>query len=121
MFFTTNSENDLEMIQGTTKTIEVAVFDHQGNPYNSTPNDRVHFGVKADERVQRYLIQKTTVPDEGGIAVFTICPEDTHNLPVGNFYYDIGLESEGDYYNVIPCSRFTITPGITRKEGNVGC
>lgn len=121
MFFSTNPENDLEMIQRTTKTIEVAVFDQQGNPYISSPNDLVHFGVKADPSVQRYLIKKTVGIDDGGIAAFTICPEDTQNLPIGNFYYDISLESNGDFYNIIPCSRFTVTPGITRKEGSIGC
>lgn len=116
MIIRTARENQLSMIRGTTKVIHITILDAQGQKYLPQDGDVVRFGVKATPEQPRYLIQKTTSQTSNGIVTITLEPEDTIHLPYGEFKYDVGLESDGMYFNIIPCSDFILCPNITGKE-----
>jgi hypothetical protein len=116
MFFPTHRENDLEVIQGTTKVIEICIRDADGNPYDAKNEETLHFGVKVEANYPKYLISKHVSEITGGVAVVTLTPEDTKNIPYGRYKYDVSLESKDGFFNVIPYSSFIVCPGITGKE-----
>lgn len=116
MVIRTAKENQLSMIRGTTKVIHITIMNAQGQKYLPLAGDVVRFGVKAAPDQPRYLIQKSVSQTDNGIATIILEPEDTIHLPYGEFKYDVGLESEGMYFNIIPCSDFILCPNITGKE-----
>lgn len=115
-YFPTNYKNMLEVIRGTTKTFSVNITDANGDPYSLASGDVVRFGVKQESGDEAYLIEKEVTEGEGGVFAFTIAPEDTINLEPGHYKYDVGLQTGEDYFNVIPYSRFVLTPNVTEKE-----
>ena len=77
----------------------------------------MRFGVKRDEKSDSFVISKTAQYDsENDCYSVELSPEDTAGLDFGRYWYDVGLQTDdGDYYMIIPASRFNITSAITRK------
>ena len=110
-------DNEIVLPRGTSLSIGVWVTDGDGQPYYGS-GDTVRFGVKYDPNDTTYAVQKTAVyDDEVGCYVVTLVPSDTASLPFGRYWYDIGLQTDGDdeddYYMLVPASPFNVTKAIT--------
>ena len=103
----------IQIVRGTTLNIGVALFDQSGNPVELDTGDILRFGVKKQPDDTEYLIVKTTSTLVADNYVFALGPSDTASLDFARYFYDIGLQTGSDYYMVVECSYFDVTPNIT--------
>lgn len=111
----------LSMIRGTTQSISIAIKASDGTDYVLSDGEILRFGVKKryDTTGSAYLIEKELTAENAngsGAYVLTLVPSDTEPLDFGTYYYDVGLQSGNNYYNVIECSKFHIDYNITLPE-----
>jgi hypothetical protein len=107
------------MVRGTTLSLALSVQDSDGNDYTLQTGEVLRFGVKKKPEDADYLFVKEaghTDTDEDGKYVFTVEPSDTEDKPFGCYYYDVGLQSGENYYNVIEASNFKIAFNVTEWE-----
>lgn len=107
----------LEIIRGTTNTFEIYLTDATGTAYTMRPEEQLIFGVKQSYCDTEYKLTKVITPSdyESGKYAFTIMPSDSENLLATDYFYDIGLQSDDNYYMVVECNRFSIHPNITHR------
>lgn len=80
-----------------------------GEEYDYT-NDEVKFTVKKNTNTDEILIQKTAHYGEDVM----LEPEDTENLPYGDYVYDVQLKTDGGFVDtIITPSKFTVLPEVT--------
>lgn len=103
----------IAIVRGTTRTIGVSIFDESGDPYTLGSGEVLRFGIKKNPSDTSYLVKKETTTQSEGAYLFTMVPSDTLSLPFGRYYYDVGLKSGTNYYNVIECSFFDIAFNVT--------
>lgn len=104
----------ITVVRGTTRGIGVTVYDEDGELYTLGSGEVLRFGVKKEPQDADYLIKlETTTRDSEGAYIFSLVPSNTLSLPCGRYYYDIGLKSGTNYYNVVECSYFDIAFNIT--------
>lgn len=110
-----NDKQAISVIRGTTNTFTVYVADENGDPYTLAAGEVLRFGVKAVPGEAEYILTKimTSADAEGDGYVFTILPSDTAELGFGSYWYDIGLQSGNNYFNVVPASGFNILYNVT--------
>ena len=110
---------DIKMIRGTTMTLDIGLTDADGAAYTMGANDKLIFGVKSNPQNTAYDLKKVLTSSDaqtGGSYKLSLTPSDTIDLPIGRYYYDVGLQSGSDYYTVIECSAFDLLTNITKKE-----
>ena len=107
----------IEIVRGTTVPISLEVTDANGLPYTAAAGEVILFGIKKEATDAAPIFCKAAVAedDEPGVYSFTITPENTKGLTPGRYYYDVGLESGGEFYNIIEPGPFMILPNITGK------
>lgn len=106
----------IDMVRGTTVPITLEVTDANGRLYTAGAGERIVFGVKKDPKDKAPIfVLQAVAQDESGQYTITVYPENTQTLEPGRYWYDVGLESGGDYFNIIEPSAFTILPNITKK------
>lgn len=106
----------ISIIRGTTQMVNIDLVDAGGNPYSIGSDEVIRFGVKRHPEDEEYLlIKELTIDnqDEVGTYVLTLAPVDTERMKFGRYYYDVGMQSGEQYYNVIECSTFNIRYNIT--------
>lgn len=92
-------------------------FEDDSEQFVFTSGDILRFGVKKRYLDSNCLITKTAqISEPGNTVSFCLSPDDTVNLAIGDYYYDIGLERGTEYYDVVKCSSFSIRPNVTKKE-----
>lgn len=110
----------LTIIRGTTQTITIAVKNDDGTAYTLADGETLRFGVKRhpEDADSLCLVKKslTAASLDNGLYILTLLPSDTKDLPFGNYFYDVGLQSGNNYYNVIECSDFIVAYNITLPE-----
>ena len=105
--------NKLEIIRGTSNTLQIEVVDANGTAYNLGSNEKIVFGVKANVQDEELVFQKTAEIVGEGLFQVKLVPEDTAELKCGRYSYDVGLDNGVDYFNVIEPSAFVISPNVT--------
>ena len=114
-------ESPIEVVRGTTNTLRLSIKNkgQQGN-YVLQAGEIIRFGVKeAPMPTKKYLIKKEIDENfvDNGEYLITLVPDDTSSLEVNKkYWYDIGLQSDENYYRIIECSPFTIIPSVTSIE-----
>ena len=105
----------IDIIRGTSKTINIAVATADGEPYVLGDNDILWFSVKRSCEDDTCVIKKalTSVHYDNGVYVLHLSPRDTMNLDIGRYYYDCGLQIVGEYYMVIEASQFNILRNVS--------
>lgn len=107
-------KHDIEIIRGTTNLFAISIT-ADGEPYVPVDGDKIMFGVKKrPHHTDCVLLKKESTVIEG-VCYISLYPEDTIDLPCGKYFFDVGVESDGDFFNVIPCSAFIIKPNVTKK------
>lgn len=107
----------IEIVRGTTVPIELEVtVDATGELYTAAAGEKILFGVKKEPTdAVPIFCRLMAATGETGIYSVTLTPENTKGLAPGRYYYDVGLESGGEFYNIIEPSPFMILPNITGK------
>lgn len=106
----------IEIVRGTTLPMTLEITDANGSLYKLGTGERVLFGVKKKPTDESPIFVLTAAAQSAaGQYSITIYPENTQDLEPGRYWYDVGLESGGDYFNIIEPSGFTILPNITSK------
>ena len=106
----------IEIVRGTTLPMILEITDANGSLYSLGTGERVLFGVKKEPKDESPIFFLTAAAQGAtGQYAITIYPEHTQELEPGRYWYDVGLESGGDYFNIIEPSGFTILPNITSK------
>lgn len=111
-------QQDVEMVRGSTHTFAIAVTDADDEPYTLKSGETLIFGVKKDPRDQDNLIQKTVTAGENGVYNVEFVPGDTADLAFGKYFYDAAVQSDANFFPVIPISVFHIKKNVT-KWGDV--
>lgn len=108
----------ISIIRGTTNSFSVSIKNTDGSDHILNAGETVRFGVKLHLASSEYLILKEITPSNSSSndIEFTIEPSDTENLCFGCYYYDVGVQSGLQYYNIIECSEFRICNNVTTKR-----
>lgn len=109
----------VDVVRGTTNTFRISIRQKSNTPYVMSEGEILRFGVKEDIKKTKYVLKKEvdyTAYDEGDYLI-TLLPEDTLSLEYKKYWYDIGLQSDNNYYIIIECSPFNLIPNITSIEG----
>ena len=82
----------ITLTRGDTFKAQISITDPDGNPYIPQIGDSVRFAMKKDydDPDAEVLIVKDIPTDS---LVLTLDPEDTKDLPFGNYVYDIQLNT----------------------------
>jgi hypothetical protein len=104
----------LEMVRGTTLTFNISVMMNDA-PYALVSGEKLVFGVRELHSDREAVLTKiVNTPSSNGVYQFKIVPEDTINLKYRDYFYDVGLMSGADYYNVIDPSPFILKKNATK-------
>lgn len=117
------SETGLEVIRGTTKTLQLTVVDLDDVPYDLT-SARILFSVKRDVSDPTPIIQKDSVisaqavlvQPKIGVAEIYLKPADTQNLDSTiDYVFDVWVITvSGERFAVVPPSVFKVKDTVTR-------
>lgn len=113
-----NDKQTIQIVRGTTAGFSVAITDAEtGEAYTLEPGEVLRFGVKKlpEDPACIFEIEFDEADDDGDYG-FTIGVNNTKNMAFGSYFYDIGLQSGNNYFNVIPASPFEITYNVTKWE-----
>jgi len=119
------TENEIEIVRGTSKNFELSVCDDAGAFVDLT-GARLIATVKCDLREDRISIQKdsqvgpaeieiyTQTGDTLGKALIKFAPSDTQNLDPGEYIFDVWvILSSGARHIVVGPDPFIIERGVT--------
>lgn len=105
----------IEIVRGTTNTFKIAVTDADGREYAPASGETVVFGIKKNPEDMDPLFQITAKIVGTGIFKVDLTPAHTEDLDCGRYWYDVGLQSGEDFYNIIEPNPFIIQPNITAR------
>lgn len=111
--------NKIEIVRGTTNTIQIKVYDANGAEYDLGAGERLVFGIKKRAEDDAIIFEKTGQIIGSGLFNVVIAPEDTEGLAFGQYVYDVGIGNGSDFYNVIKASPFVIAPNVTSRGSSV--
>ena len=105
---------NISMIRGDSEAIKVSCRNESGVDFPFTEGDIVYFTIKKSVYTEEKILQKIVTEFTDGVALINISPEDTRELKIGAYYYDIQLNrANGLVKTIIPPSRFTINAEVT--------
>jgi hypothetical protein len=105
----------IEIVRGTTNTIQITLVDGDGNLRALSSGDKILFGVKAKLDDPDYVfVRAATITETLGVYTVEIDKADTAELPCCTCYYDVGLQSGDDFFNIVETSPFIIKHNVTR-------
>lgn len=105
---------NIEIVRGTTNTIEVNVLDADGVAYTVVAGEKIIFGLKKKATDRDCILVKEASFYTVGSYLVGLKPADTAGLDFGRYVYDVGLQSGNDFYNIIPPSPLDIVAEITK-------
>ena len=113
-----NENNSIYIVRGTTLTVNIGVTLANGDAYEAGQDDVLRFCVKKDPDDEAYAIHKelTAANYSDGSFALQLSPSDTKDLEVGRYYYDVGLQVDGEYYMIIEESLFVVQQNISERE-----
>lgn len=99
--------NEVHLTQGDSAILNVEITNDDGTPYAIKEGDSLTITVKATNGTK--IFSKTVQAYESII----IEPQDTIDVGVGRYKYDIQLNTENQVYTIIPVSSFFIEEGLS--------
>ena len=114
---------DLEFTRGDTKAFKFKLQDKNKQPLNLTGSDNLYMTVKKDINSNKIIFQKRTgngieLKDDGYYHV-TINPDDTNDLPYGQYGYDIELKTGTGIVKTLVVGTITLTEEYTFKGDEI--
>ncbi len=92
----------MQFTRGDTQPLKFQRLDAEGHAITQTPT-AMYFTVKTDFNASDYVFQKSLEDmtlGEDNYWHFTINPEDTQAIPIGNYVYDIEVTTEGNVFTI---------------------
>ena len=109
MFKIEPKTNNVVLTKGDTATMFVQIFDLDNKEYEILPTDTITLTIKIPYTNQVVLTKQATHDH-----YIIINHEDTSDLPVRDYVYDVQLSTqEGFVYTIIPCANFSLTCEVT--------
>ena len=109
----------IEVIRGNTTNFRLTITDSDGSQYIPSENDTVIFTLKrsTSKDAEAIVIKKISSRFSGGDMLISLEPQDTVNLPEGDYFYDVSVCIGGsNFYTVVHCDNFKITPTLGELE-----
>lgn len=104
----------LKMVRGDSEAITVKLTNAAGELMPLVPGDTVFFTVKDSAYTEVKLLQVVVTEFEEGVALITIQPSDTKQLPFREYVYDVQVTfADGSVKTVIPMSSFVVAEEVT--------
>ena len=98
--------NSIMLTRGDSFYAEVGIYDAEGQAYEVQSGDVIKFGLKHSTKESTCLIKKTI--DNNDLILY-LSPEDTKELPFGNYVYDIEITfANGDVDTFINGASFQL-------------
>ena len=108
---------DISMVRGDTLALSISgIKNTDGTEYTLKSTDVVYLDVKKYATDKTAVFRKSVTAAEyvDGALPITILPEDTVDLPCGDYYFDVRLFMDDDnIYTIIPMSKFRIVQNVT--------
>lgn len=109
MSFDISSEDDIFITRGDSAEFEIVLFSDDDEPYVCQDGDVIEFTMK------RFLTDRTVLINKiipTNTLVLLLVPDDTEDLNIGEYHYDISL-TNGQYKNTfIENRRFIVLPKV---------
>ena len=109
MGFDISSENDIFITRGDSAEFEIVLFSDDDEPYVCQDGDVIEFTMK------RFLTDRTALINKiipTNTLVLLLLPDDTKDLNIGEYHYDISL-TNGQYKNAfVESRRFFVLPKV---------
>ena len=109
--------NDITIVRGDTLTLSISEIKmSDGSAYTLKSTDVVYLDVKKYATDKTAVFRKSVTAAEyvDGALPITILPEDTVDLPCGDYYFDVRLFMDDEnIYTIIPMSKFKIVRNVT--------
>ena len=116
--------NDITIVRGDTLTLSISsIRNSDGTEYTLKETDIVYLDVKKYATDKTAVFRKSVTAAEyvDGALPITILPEDTVDLPCGDYYFDVRLFMDDDnIYTIIPMSKCRIVQNVTDIPDNGG-
>lgn len=87
--FYIDEENNIYLTRGDSATLELAIYDEDGEPYEPTQNDVIVLTIKSNVLNYDYKLRKTFES-----LSLTITPEESEKLNFGTYFFDVRLINE---------------------------
>ena len=108
---------EIALVRGDTlKLILTDIRLSDGTEYVLSDTDAVYLDVKKYATDKTAVFRKSVTAAEyvDGALPITILPEDTVDLPCGDYYFDVRLFMDDEnIYTIIPMSKFKIVRNVT--------
>lgn len=116
--------NDITIVRGDTLTLSISEIKmSDGSAYALKDTDIIYLDVKKSPSDKTAVFRKSVTAADyvEGVLPVTILPEDTVDLPPGDYYFDVRLFMDNDnIYTIIPMSKFRIVRNVTDIPENGG-
>ena len=107
---------NISMIRGDTESILVSVKDSEGFEVALENGDIVYLTIKDNINTDNKALQKIVTEFPGGRALIEISSDDTKDLKVKEYIYDIQLTKiDGSVTTIVKPSKFTLLGDVTRE------
>ena len=113
---------DVYITRGDSGYLDITMTDKDGNPIELTSEDSVRCQVRdSDQDTAQLIFEGKIEVNSEGVHMLHVYPEDTADVELGNYVYDIEVDTAGgDVFTIIPLSYFILLPESTRKEEENG-
>lgn len=104
----------IEIVRGTTNTIEVNVVDADNVAYTVKAGEKIIFGLKKNAEDTEFVLVREAAFRTVGVYLATLVPADTQDLECGRYVYDVALQAGNNFFNIIEPSPFHIVANVTK-------
>lgn len=109
--FQINKIGKMFLTRGDSCEFSIQLYKEDGTPFEPEVDDIVLFSIKKNINTVEPLIEKKGL-------IIHIESEDTRNLPIGIYYYDVKvLFGDGSVQTAIPSNLFEITQNVGDWNG----
>jgi len=104
----------IEIIRGTTNVLQITLTDGDGKLRALSSGEKIIFGLKYKVTDHETIFNRAATTVDLGLYNVELAKEDTAELDPGKYYYDVGLQSGDDYFNIVEPSPFIIQSEVTK-------
>ncbi|MES1922910.1 hypothetical protein MHBO_004439 [Bonamia ostreae] len=104
----------LTIIKGDSEAFKVSVMDKETQTLRPfIDGDKIYFTIKKRINTAEKILQKVITTFDEGIAVVELTPEDTANILVDDYIYDIQVNFANGTIKTIAKNKFEVDGGVT--------
>lgn len=108
--FEVDEYNNISLTRGDTGIFTVSLFDCDGNPYTPGQGDTIRFAMAKKFGASSDVLVNKEFPAD--TLTLEIEPDDTKNLPFGDYVYDIELTDRDDHVSTVIIAKISLTKEV---------